>query len=133
MKEDELERKRAQKNRAKKIIRSGASDYYMMRKTMNTYLQKHTHTFLVSFRPRLHEQIKHTLFAQILPQLLHRDREFEQLKEVLFAHVNAALGSHFFLRIMYERQTSDFLPSIPRPFISLHPSSTSIGVILLAL
>ena len=24
-------------------------------------------------RPRLHEQIKHTLFAQIRPELLHRD------------------------------------------------------------
>ena len=42
-------------------------------------------------RPRLHEQIKHALFAQIRPGLLHTDREFEQLKEVLFAHVNAAL------------------------------------------
>ena len=43
------------------------------------------------FRLRLHEQIKHTLFAQIRPELLHTDREFEQLKKVLFAHVNAAL------------------------------------------
>ena len=42
-------------------------------------------------RPCLLEQIKHALFAQILPELLHADREFEQLKEVLFAHVNAAL------------------------------------------
>ena len=44
------------------------------------------------FRPRLYEQIKHALCAQIRPVLLHTDREFEQLKEVLFAHVNAALG-----------------------------------------
>ena len=43
------------------------------------------------FRQRLHEQIKHSLFAQIRPELLHTDQEFEQLKEVLFAHVNAAL------------------------------------------
>ena len=28
---------------------------------------------------------------QICPALLHTDREFEQLKKVLFAHVNAAL------------------------------------------
>ena len=42
-------------------------------------------------RPRLHEQIKHTLFAQIFPELLHTDREFEQIKEGLFAYVNAAL------------------------------------------
>ena len=42
-------------------------------------------------RPRLQEQIKHTSFAQICPELLHTDRELEQLKEVLFAHVNAAL------------------------------------------
>ena len=42
-------------------------------------------------RPRLHEQIKHTLFEQIRPESLHTDREFEQLKEVLFAYVNAAL------------------------------------------
>ena len=41
-------------------------------------------------RVRLHEQMKHALFAQICPELLHTDREFEQLKEVLFAHVNAA-------------------------------------------
>ena len=46
---------------------------------------------LKPFRPRLHEQIKCALFAQIRPELLHTDREFEQLKEVLFAHVNAAL------------------------------------------
>ena len=43
-----------------------------------------------TLRPRFHEQIKHALFAQIRPALLDRDREFEQLKEVLFAHVNAA-------------------------------------------
>ena len=43
------------------------------------------------FRPRLHEQIKYTLFAQICPELIYTDWEFEQLKEVLFAHVNAAL------------------------------------------
>ena len=41
-------------------------------------------------RLRLHEQIKHTLFAQIRPKLLHTEQEFEQLKEILFAHVNAA-------------------------------------------
>ena len=35
---------------------------------------------------------KKTLFAQIRPELFHTNREFEQLKEVLFAHVNAALG-----------------------------------------
>ena len=41
-------------------------------------------------RPRLHEQIKQHLFEQIRPGLLHTDREFEQLKKVLFAYVNAA-------------------------------------------
>ena len=41
-------------------------------------------------RPRLHEQIKPSLFKQIRPELLDTDREFEQLKEVLFAYVNAA-------------------------------------------
>ena len=35
--------------------------------------------------------IEHAIFAQIRPELLHTDRELEQLKEVLFAHVNAAL------------------------------------------
>ena len=34
---------------------------------------------------------KHILFAEIRPELLYTDREFEQLKKVLFAHVNAAL------------------------------------------
>ena len=48
--------------------------------------------WLYAFRPRLHEQIKHALFAQILPELLLTDREFEQLKVTLFAHVNKALG-----------------------------------------
>ena len=43
-----------------------------------------------ALRPRLHEQIKYTLFAQIRLESLHRDREFEQLKEVLFSHVLAA-------------------------------------------
>ena len=45
-------------------------------------------------RPRLHEQIKPPLFAQIRPELLHMDRELEQLKEVLFAHINAALETN---------------------------------------
>ena len=44
----------------------------------------------LSLRPRLHEQIKQSLFEQIRPGLLHTDREFEHLKEVLFAQVNAA-------------------------------------------
>ena len=44
-----------------------------------------------TIRPRLHEQIKYGLCAQIRPELLHTDQEFEQLKEILFAHVNAAL------------------------------------------
>ena len=43
-----------------------------------------------TLRPRLHEQIKHALFAQIRPELLHTDREFEQFKVILFFHVNAA-------------------------------------------
>ena len=41
-------------------------------------------------RPRLHEQIKHALFTQTRPELLHTDPELEQLKQVLFAHENAA-------------------------------------------
>ena len=44
----------------------------------------------INVRPRLHEQIKHAIFAQIRLELLHTDREFEQLKEVLFAHVYKA-------------------------------------------
>ena len=39
--------------------------------------------------------MKRAFFAQIRPELLHTDREFEQLKEVLFAHVNAALRPEF--------------------------------------
>ena len=41
-------------------------------------------------KPSLFEQMKPSLFEQIRPELLHADREFEQLKEVLFAYVNAA-------------------------------------------
>ena len=51
--------------------------------------------FALTLRPCTHMQIKHTWFEQIRPELLHTDREFEQLKEVLFAHVNAALRAHF--------------------------------------
>ena len=39
---------------------------------------------------RLHDQIKHALFAQIMTELLHTDAEFEQIKAALFAHVNPA-------------------------------------------
>ena len=42
-------------------------------------------------RPCLHDQIKHTLFAQIRSELLHTDQEFEQLKEVLFAQIRPKL------------------------------------------
>ena len=61
-------------------------------------------------RVRLHEQIKHALFAQIRPELLHTDREFEELKEVLFAHVNSALTrgniSYFFYLSIDVRETN---------------------------
>ena len=40
----------------------------------------HHCTFNAFFKTRLHEQIKHALFEQIRPELLHTDREFEQLK-----------------------------------------------------
>ena len=40
------------------------------------------------FRPRLHEQIKHSLFAQILKELLRTDPKFDQIQLTLFAHVN---------------------------------------------
>ena len=41
-------------------------------------------------RPRLHEQIKPPLIAQILDPYKVTAEEFEQIKYVLFAHVNAA-------------------------------------------
>ena len=47
-----------------------------------------------ALRPRLHEQIKRALFAQIRPELLHTVPEFEQSKEVLFAYANAALTTN---------------------------------------
>ena len=43
------------------------------------------------FRPRLHEQIKPPLIAQILGPYEVTPDEFAQIKVVLFAHVNAAL------------------------------------------
>ena len=46
--------------------------------------------FASILRPRFHEQIKQLLFEQIRLCLLHSDRKSEQLKEVLFAYVNAA-------------------------------------------
>ena len=53
----------------------------------------HKHLLNLPTRPRLHEQIKRALLAQIRPELLHTVREFERLKEVLFAHVSAALAN----------------------------------------
>ena len=85
-------------------------------------------------KPGLHEQIKHAIIAQIRPELLHTDREFEQLKEVLFAHVNAAIRSiyivlfvclffvsvfcmkvcsHIFQRILVSSPSSAKLPIAP--------------------
>ena len=42
-------------------------------------------------RPRLHEQIKPPLIAQILDPYEVTSVEFAQIKYVLFSHVNAAL------------------------------------------
>ena len=41
------------------------------------------------FRLRLHQQIKHALFAQILTELLPK---IEQIEATLFDHVNQAQG-----------------------------------------
>ena len=43
-----------------------------------------------TLRPRLHEQIKRALFEETLTELLDTDSKFEQIKVVLFAHVNKA-------------------------------------------
>ena len=53
-------------------------------------------------RPRLHEQIRHALFTQIHPQLLHTDREFELLKVTLFAYVNKALPVDRYIFFIYQ-------------------------------
>ena len=42
-------------------------------------------------RPRLHEQIKRSLFAQILDPYEVAPDKFAQINVVLFAHVNATL------------------------------------------
>ena len=47
-------------------------------------------------RPRLHEQIKHALFVQILAELLHTDPKFEQILPTLFAHVSPVLATKMF-------------------------------------
>ena len=44
-------------------------------------------------KPRLHEQIKPPLIAQILDPYEVTPYEFALIKYVLFAHVNAALGN----------------------------------------
>ena len=41
-------------------------------------------------RPRLHEQIKHSLIAQILDRYEVTPVELAQINVVLFAHANAA-------------------------------------------
>ena len=43
-------------------------------------------------RPCTHEQIKHPLFEQILPELLHTDLKFEQKKSIYLLHVYGALA-----------------------------------------
>ena len=43
-------------------------------------------------KPRTHEQIRYSLFAQILADLLHSDPKIAQIKGNLFAHVYKALG-----------------------------------------
>ena len=45
---------------------------------------------MIIIRPRLHEQIKPPLFAQILNTYEVTPDKFAQIKYVLFAHVNAA-------------------------------------------
>ena len=45
-----------------------------------------------SLRPRLHEQIKPPLIAQILDPYEVTLNEFAQIEVVFFAHVNATLG-----------------------------------------
>ena len=45
-----------------------------------------------SVRPRLHEQIQPSLVAQILDPYEVTPDKFEQIKYVLFAHVNKALA-----------------------------------------
>ena len=47
---------------------------------------------LTLFRPRLHDQIKPPLIAQILDPYEVTPDEFAQIKYVLFAPVNAALS-----------------------------------------
>ena len=44
----------------------------------------------IKVRPRLHEQIKPPLIAQILDPYEATADEFAQIKHVLFAHANAA-------------------------------------------
>ena len=46
----------------------------------------------VSIKPRTHEAFKSMLFAQILDPYEATPDEFAQIKVVLFAHVNIALG-----------------------------------------
>ena len=45
-----------------------------------------------SLKPCTHEQIKHPLFEQIRPELLHTDLEFEQIKSIYLLHVYEALS-----------------------------------------
>ena len=72
---------------------AGAPGLHNIRSRLHEQIK---HALLAQILPELlhtdrkFEQIKHTLVEQIRPELLHTDREFEQLKEVLFAHVNAA-------------------------------------------
>ena len=49
---------------------------------------------LILFRPRLHEQIKPSLIAQILYPYEVTPDKFAQIKYVLFAHVNMAFVPH---------------------------------------
>ena len=74
--------------------------------------------FAVFFRPRLHEQIKPPLFAQILNPYEVNTDEFAQINHVLFAHVNAALREP--LQAKNQPQLLFVLPTILRKAICLN-------------
>ena len=76
-----------------------------MSATMSHYFMGYRMWIVVILRPRLHEQTKPPLIAQILDPYEVTPDEFAQIKHILFAHVNAAQGSVYmsFTRACFQR------------------------------
>ena len=68
---------------------------------------------------------------QIRPELLHTDREFEQLKEGFFAHVNAALGRYYCFTVSSTVSSYDYRPEFKAETLKIDfPISPAVNALI---